>query len=101
MAFQRAAKKDEIPAGEIREFQVGDKTVAVAHVDDKFFAINGICLHQGGPLGEGLLTGTTVSCPWHGWEYNVTTGKLTQDPAHGVACYKVEVRGDEIFVDIA
>jgi nitrite reductase (NADH) small subunit len=100
MAFQKAAKKEEIPDGEIREFQVGEKAIAVAHVNDKFCAINGICLHQGGPLGEGLLMGTTVSCPWHGWTYDVTTGKLTQDPSHGVECYKVEIRGDEVFVDV-
>ncbi|HEV2289120.1 MAG TPA: Rieske 2Fe-2S domain-containing protein [Candidatus Acidoferrales bacterium] len=100
MAFQRAAKKDEIPAGEIRELQLGDTTLALARVGDNFFAINGICLHQGGPIGEGQLTGETVSCPWHGWTYDVTTGTLTQDPSQSVACYKVEIRGDEVFVDV-
>ena len=51
------------------------------------------------PLGQGVLNGTIVTCPWHGWEYDVTTGKVKQNPAVGVDCYPVEVRGEDIFVD--
>jgi nitrite reductase/ring-hydroxylating ferredoxin subunit len=100
MAFERAAKTSEIPAGQIREVTVAGTSVALAHVGDKFFAINGICLHQGGPIGEGELAGNVATCPWHGWEYDVTTGRVVQDPKQGVACYHVEVRGDEVFVDL-
>lgn len=100
MAFERAARQDEIPLGQIREFQVLGKTVAIANVDGKLFAINSICLHHGGPLGEGELEGPLVSCPWHGWQYDVTTGKLTQQPENGVECYPVQLRGDEVFVDL-
>ena len=99
MAFLRAAKKDEIPAGSIREFQVDGKTVALANVDGKFHAINNTCLHRGGPLGQGELEGNVVTCPWHGWQYDVTSGKVTMNPAVGVDCYAVEVRGEDIFVD--
>jgi nitrite reductase/ring-hydroxylating ferredoxin subunit len=99
MAFLRTARKDEIPAGSIREFQVEGATIAVANVDGKFFAINNTCLHRGGPLGEGELNGEVVTCPWHGWQYDVTSGKLVMNPAVGVMCYPVEVRGDDIFVD--
>ena len=100
MPFQRAATLAEIPLGQIREFQVGGKAVAIANVDGKFFAINSICLHHGGPLGEGDLEGSLVSCPWHGWQYDVTTGKLTQQPDTGVECYPVELRGDDVLVDL-
>ena len=55
MAFLRAARKDEIPAGTIREFQVDGKTLAISNVDGKFYAINNTCLHRGGPLGQGEL----------------------------------------------
>lgn len=99
MALERAAKMDEIPLGQIREFTVNGRAIAVANIDGKFFAINGICLHQGGSLGEGQLDGTVVTCPWHGWQYDVTTGKLAQQPSGGVPCYSVELRGDEVFVD--
>jgi nitrite reductase/ring-hydroxylating ferredoxin subunit len=99
MAFLRAARKDEIPAGSIREFQVNGSTLAISNVGGKFYAINNTCLHRGGPLGQGQLSGTTVTCPWHGWQYEVTTGKVTQNPAVGVACYPLEVRGEDIWVD--
>ena len=99
MNIVRATKKDEIPPGTIHEFQLDGKTVAIANVNDKFFAINNVCLHRGGPLGEGELEGSIVTCPWHGWQYDVTTGKVVMNPAVGVDCYLVELRGDDIFVD--
>ena len=99
MAFLRAARKDEIPSGAIREFQVDGKTVALANVDGRFYAINNTCLHRGGPLGQGELQGKEVTCPWHGWQYDVTTGRVGMNPAVGVERYAIEVRGDDIFVD--
>ncbi len=99
MAFLRASKKDEVPPGTIREFQLDGKNIALANVDGKIFAINNVCLHRGGPLGQGELEDSTVTCPWHGWQYDVTTGKVKVNPAVGVETYAVEVRGDDIFVD--
>jgi nitrite reductase/ring-hydroxylating ferredoxin subunit len=99
MAFLRAAKKDEIPAGTIREFQVNGKTIALANVEGTFYAVNNTCLHRGGPLGQGELEDKVITCPWHGWQYDVTTGKVTMNPSIGVDTYAVEVRGQDIFVD--
>jgi nitrite reductase (NADH) small subunit len=99
MAFLRAAKKDEVPPGTIREFQLDGRTVALANVEGELYAIDNTCLHRGGPLGQGELQGKVVTCPWHGWQYDVTTGKVTVNPAVGVATYVVEIRGDDIFVD--
>ena len=100
MAFVPAAKTVEVPAGSVREVQVGGKPVALANVDGKFYAISNTCLHRGGPLGQGVLTGKNLICPWHGWEYDVATGKTTMNPSVGVASYPTEVRGDEVFVDV-
>lgn len=99
MAFAQVAKAKDIAPGAIHEFQVGGKAVAVANVAGEFHAINNSCLHRGGPLGQGVLEGNIVTCPWHGWEYDVTTGKVKQNPAVGVDCYRVEVRGEDIYVD--
>ena len=99
MAFVRTVKVAEVPAGTIRELQVEGKAVALANVGGKIFAINNTCLHRGGPLGQGVMDGNVVTCPWHGWQYDVTTGKISQNPTVGVDCYKVEVRGEDIFVD--
>ncbi len=99
MAFIRAAKTAEIPSGTIREFQVDGKAIALANVGGKFYAISNTCLHRGGPLGQGVIDGGVVTCPWHGWQYDVTTGKVAQNPAVGVDSYPVDVRGEDIFVD--
>jgi len=99
MPFVRAARKDEIAPGSIREFQVDGLTVAIANVGTRFYAINNTCLHRGGPLGQGLLQGVAVTCPWHGWQYDVTTGKHTMNPAVAVKTYGIEVRGDDIWIE--
>jgi nitrite reductase/ring-hydroxylating ferredoxin subunit len=100
MAFVRAAGKDEVKTGTICEIQVGGKAIALANVSGKFCAISSICAHQGGPLGEGELEGQVVTCPWHGWQFDVTTGKVAQSTNMGVDTYQVEVRGDDIYVDV-
>jgi len=91
MASVRIAATKDIVQGSIREFQV----------DGNFHAVNGVCLHRGGPIGQGTLQGTVVTCPWHGWQFDVLTGKSLQNPSAGLPSFPVEVRGDEIFVEIS
>jgi nitrite reductase (NADH) small subunit len=101
MGFVRIATTAEIAPGTIREVQAEGKTLAVANVEGRFYAISNTCIHRGGPLGQGLLEGIVVTCPWHGWRYDVSTGKASHNQAAGVECYPVEVRGEEVFVDIS
>ena len=100
MGFVLVAKTQDVPLGTIHEVQVEGKAVALANVDGQFHAINGVCLRHGGPLGDGPLEGPVVTCPWHGWQYDVRTGRVVQNPTAGVECYAVEVRGGEIFVNV-
>jgi nitrite reductase (NADH) small subunit len=100
MAFVRTVKLDELPPGTVRELQIEGRAVAVANVGGKIYAINNSCLHRAGPLGQGSLSGNVVTCPWHGWQYDVTTGKVVQNPAVGVDCYPTEIRGQDIFVNV-
>lgn len=100
MAFERAAKASDVAPGTIHDVKVGSVMVALANVGGKFYAISNTCLHRGGPLGQGVMDGNIVTCPWHGWEFDVTTGKVKMNPNAGVACYATEVRGDEVFVDV-
>jgi nitrite reductase (NADH) small subunit len=100
MAFVRAVKASEVAPGSIREVPLGGTTIALANVGGSFYALNNTCLHRGGPLGQGALEGKVLTCPWHGWQYDVTTGKTTMNPYAGVPCYPTEVRGDEVFVDV-
>jgi nitrite reductase/ring-hydroxylating ferredoxin subunit len=53
----------------------GDRIVALANVAGSFHAIDGLCPHQGGPLGTGMLCNGVLTCPWHGWQFDVTTGR--------------------------
>jgi nitrite reductase/ring-hydroxylating ferredoxin subunit len=100
MGFLRAVKKAEISAGTIREIQIEGRAVALANVGGTIYAINNTCLHRGGPLGQGQLDGKVVTCPWHGWQFDVTNGKAVQNPAAAVDCYPTEVRGEDVFVDV-
>jgi nitrite reductase (NADH) small subunit len=100
MALEPAAKVSEIPIGSIKEVQVGGKPVALANVGGTFYAIDNTCLHRGGPLGQGQLEGPVVTCPWHGWQFDVTTGKAVMNPNAGVGCLRTEVQGDNIYVDL-
>ena len=100
MAFVRVAKATDVPVGEIRQVEAGGKAIALANVGGAFHAIDNTCLHRGGPLGEGILEGAVVTCPWHGWQFDVITGKNTVNPAAAVGCFAVEVKGDEVFVDL-
>ncbi|HKN61323.1 MAG TPA: Rieske 2Fe-2S domain-containing protein [Candidatus Acidoferrales bacterium] len=100
MAFVRAMKIGELPPGMVRELQLDGKVIALSNVGGKLYAIDNVCLHRGGPLGEGELSGQVVTCPWHGWQYDVTSGKLVTNPAVGVETYPVELRGDDVYVDV-
>jgi len=99
MAFLRVARGADIPPGTIREIGLTGRSLAIANVNGQFYAIENTCLHRGGPLGQGELEERIVTCPWHGWQYDVTTGKNVLNPAVGVRTLSVELRGDEIFVD--
>lgn len=100
MAFVRTIRVEELPPGTVRELYIEGKAVAVANVGGKIYAINNTCLHRGGPLGQGLLEGKVVTCPWHGWQFDVTSGRAVQNPAAGVDCYAAEIRGQDVFIDL-
>lgn len=96
--FQTVAKASDLSPGEGRVVEVGGRSVALFNVDGEFHAIDNTCVHRGGPLGEGELDGSTVTCPWHGWQYNVTEGACLNVPGEGVDHYEVRVEGDEVQV---
>ncbi len=96
----KVAKKSEIPPGTGKAIEVGGKTIAVFNCEGTFYAVDNTCKHRGGPLGEGSLAGTTVTCPWHGWEYDVTSGECATDSSITVQKFDVKVEGDDLLVSI-
>jgi apoptosis-inducing factor 3 len=90
---------DQVPEGGILTGQVGEDPVLVARVDGELFAIGASCTHYHGPLGEGLLVGHTVRCPWHHGHFCLRTGEaLAGPPIDPVAVWKPEERDGKIFV---
>ncbi len=96
--FVRVAGTGDLKPGENKVVGVNGTDVALFNVEGQFFAINNTCRHQGGPLGEGFLEGDVVTCPWHGWKFNVKTGVSPVVPTAKVQSYKVKVEGNDIMV---
>jgi nitrite reductase/ring-hydroxylating ferredoxin subunit len=96
----KVAKLTDVPPGQGRVVQAGRHTLALFNVDGDLYAIDNACLHRGGPLGDGQLEGRVVSCPWHAWRWDVTTGLNVNNPAVKAACFPVTVAGDEVFVEV-
>lgn len=88
----------ECPPGACIERVVGDLVVAVANVDGRFHAMDGLCPHQGGPLGQGTLCGTILTCPWHGWQFDVTTGRHAISPTVRQKVHEVREEAGRILV---
>lgn len=95
-----------IPVGNIGDFVPGQgrkvtidgRDVALFRLGQEFFAIDNLCLHRGGPLCEGFIEDNVVTCPWHGWSYEIRSGAMVQDPRVGVAKHDVHLDGDRVFV---
>ena len=98
--FVRVAAVSDLKPGENKSVNVNGTDVALFNVDGQFFAIGNTCLHRGGPLGEGYLEGDVVTCPWHGWRYNVKTGANAMMPTAKVPNYQVKVDGNDVLVAI-
>ena len=93
-------KTAEVPPGVSKVADLGGPKVAVYNVDGVFHVISNECAHQGGPLGEGKLEGFSVTCPWHQWKYDVTTGQCLSVSGSSVRRYESAVLGDELFVKV-
>ena len=99
--FTRVATTNDIPPGEMMIVEVDGVEVAIANVDGEYFAFNNSCTHRGGPLGEGILTGDVVECPFHAGQFNVRTGQVVaQPPVDPVQTYPVQIEGEEIRVAV-
>ena len=116
MAKHFVARVDEIPPGQRRLVKVAGRTIGVFHVAGGFYAIKNSCIHEGAPVCLGSITGTflpsdpqeyrfgmqgrVLRCPWHGWEFDITTGGSIFDPDVKLKTYPVTVEGDALFVEL-
>ena len=98
--FVRVAAASDIPPGEMAIVEVDGLEIAVANVDGEFVAFQNECTHRGGPLGEGILMGDVVECPFHAGQFNVRTCEVVNaPPSEPIATYAVQIEGDEVKVE--
>ncbi len=97
----KVADESDVAEGEVTVVQAGHHTIALSHTVDGWGAIANRCPHQGGPLGEGLIEGCWLTCPWHGWEYDPKTGETPGPFDDRVPSYPVEVRPDGVYVAVS
>lgn len=104
MSETRVARLDDLAAGQPKLVEVGTVRVVLARVGETVYACDDMCIHSGGPLSEGKLSGTRLTCPWHGWSYDVTSGACLL-PAHArerrIRVYPARVEAGEIWVDVS
>ena len=95
----KIANVGDVEAGEGRVVEAEGKTLALFNANGTLYALDNSCAHRGGPLGEGDLNGTVVTCPWHAWRWDVTTGVNVNNPAVRVACVPVVGENGAVFVE--
>jgi len=116
MARHVVAREDEIPPGGRKIVRVEGREVGIFNLDGSFYALKNICAHQGARVCLGKVSGTNLPsevyefkyglegrilrCPWHEWEYDITTGQSVFDPNVRIVSYPVEVTGGEVAVTI-
>ena len=98
MAFVKVGEISKLPPGSVMEALVGDGTYAICNAGGEIYALDGICPHSGGPLGQGALHGTTLVCPWHAWEFDCRDNGI--DGGFWIAKFPVKIVGDDILVDV-
>lgn len=99
--FVKVALLHEIPMEKGKVIQVEGKEIALFRADGAVYAIDNLCLHEGGPLGHGPVKDGVVTCPWHLWRFDVRTGAMVEAPEMKVDCFAVKVEGDAVYLDVS
>ena len=101
MKFVSVARCADLPPGESRTYDVGGTSVAIFNAGGEVHACRNVCPHRGGPVGEGQFDGKIVTCPWHGWEFDVTTGINPRMPAAKLDKIPTRIEGENVQIEIA
>jgi len=97
----KIAETKDLTPGQAAAFDVEGQKIALFNIEGTFYAIGDTCTHRGGPLSEGSVAGTTVTCPWHGADFDLKTGAVMRQPnPQGVRSYRVVMEGDYVKIEI-
>ena len=98
--WMRLCAVSDIAPGTCRSCEAGGRRIAVFNVDGTFHAIDDACAHRGGPLSEGTVAGTFVTCSWHFWRFDLSTGKNTTNPDIAQRRHRLEIHGEELYIEL-
>lgn len=99
-AFVKVATLAEVPLGKTKSVEVKGGVIALYNVDGTIYATANTCPHRGGPLGEGDLDEAVITCPWHSFQFEVSSGKCLTNQGLSIPCHQVRVDGQEILVEV-
>lgn len=96
----RIASTNDCPPGASVELVAEGRVIALVHIDGQFHALDGVCPHQGGPLGQGQVSGCILTCPWHGWQFDVPSGQSQLSQTIRQRTYSVKVQHGDVYVEV-
>ncbi|MCH2603803.1 MAG: non-heme iron oxygenase ferredoxin subunit [Candidatus Nitrosopelagicus sp.] len=102
MAKIIACKTNELESGSMKKIAIDGREIVVANVGGNYFACDDTCTHSGASLSEGTIDGSTITCGWHGAQFDCTTGKLSQFPAkiNDLKSYDVSIESEDVFIEV-
>ena len=98
--WQKVAKVTDLGEGSGKVVSAAGKDLALFKCEGSFYALDNTCPHRGGPLGEGYLEGSEVTCPWHALVFDVKTGMCQTAPDVRQHSFPVKVEGDDVLIDL-
>jgi nitrite reductase (NADH) small subunit len=99
--FIKLTAESNLPArNEAKEFSCGGREICVANVSGTYSAMDNICLHRGGPLGQGTIENGKVICPWHAWAWDPSTGEAAHNASAKIPVYSLNIENGDVLIEI-
>ncbi len=98
--FIKVAATSELAPGSSKKIELNGKEIALFNIEGTFHAIDDMCPHRGGSLSEGFIESGVVSCPWHGWQFQLANGECLTDPGICQMKYEVKVEGNDVLINV-
>lgn len=98
MAWNRLCLVEELQESGALELVVAGRVLAAFQTEEGVQVVDGMCAHQGGPIAQGHLDKTCITCPWHGWQYDLCDGRNLLTNKKMLDVFPAEIRGEEIWV---
>lgn len=100
MTWHDIGLESDFALGSTTELVVEDRIVAVCNDEGTLYALDGVCPHQGGPLGKGQLENCVLTCPWHGWQFDVRDGQSLLSPHVKHPTLEIKLHENRVFVQL-